>query len=344
MTQLETKVDVLAQKFSGLFLDLDGVCYLGEIAAPNASKGLAQVRKLGLRQAFITNNSGRTAQVVATHLTDIGIPAKAEEVITSAMSTADQMLNYLPLGANVLCIGGEGIKKALLEAGFKIVSSADSAPAAVVQGLDANIGWHELSEVALAIKAGAQYFATNLDATIPKERGEMLGNGSLVAAVKNATEVSPISSGKPDSYIYEFARKITGFKDVLAVGDRLNTDIAGAVNSRIPSIHVLTGVNTARDVVLAPAVERPTYLGIDMLDICLPYPEISVDISGDVNVEGSVAAIRDGKVKVDGAPIGAELTLNQYRAVASVVWNLVGDNGAIGCEEKLGIPDFKVVR
>ncbi|XCB30164.1 HAD-IIA family hydrolase [Arcanobacterium hippocoleae] len=282
----------LVENFAGLFLDLDGVCYLGDAPAPNAPEGLEKARKLGVKQAFITNNSGRTPEVVAEHLTRIGIPASPDTVVNSAMSTADQMLAYLQPGTRVLCVGGEGLRKALSDVGFEIVTSADAAPSAAVQGLSQDVGWQELSEVCLAVKAGAKYFATNIDATIPKERGEMLGNGSLVAAVKNAAGVTPISSGKPDRYIYEYAAKHTGLKQVLAVGDRLNTDIAGAVNARIPSLHVLTGVNSARDVVLAPESERPTYLGIDMLDLSKPYPEVALDHDGTARVGNAQAAVK----------------------------------------------------
>lgn len=334
----------LAEKFSGLFLDLDGVCYLGEVPAPNAPEGLARARAFGLEFAFITNNSARTPEVVASHLTRIGIPTSAETVVNSAMSTAHQMREYLPAGAKVLCVGGEGLRKALYDAGFDVVFSADENPSAVAQGLSQDVGWAELSEACLAIKAGAKYFATNIDATLPKERGEMIGNGSLVAAVRNATGVEPISSGKPNRYIYEFAGEYTGTTKALAVGDRLNTDIAGAVNGNIPSLHVLTGVNSARDVVLAPASQRPTYLALDLLDLSLPYPETVTHQDGSVDVADTHVCIEDGKVLLDGSSVGEALSLNQYRAIAAAVWNFVGDAGAVGQSEALSLPDFTVVR
>lgn len=344
MGKQQDKTKVLAENFSGLFLDLDGVCYLGEEPAPNAAQGLARASAMGLQSVFITNNSSRSPEVVAEHLTRIGIPTSADRVVNSAMSTANQMQKYLPAGARVLCIGGEGLRKALHDAGFDVVFSADANPLAVAQGLSQDVGWAELSEACLAIKAGAKYFATNIDATLPKERGEMIGNGSLVAAVRNATGVNPISSGKPDRYIYEFAAAHAKMKSALAVGDRLNTDIAGAVNGAIPSIHVLTGVNSALDVVLAPAGERPTYLGLDLLDLTLHYPEVLVNHDGSVDVGQAHAEICDNQVRLNGSPVGDVVTLNQYRAITAAVWNFVGAAGAVGQSEQLGLPDFTVVR
>ncbi|MDR6938601.1 HAD-IIA family hydrolase [Arcanobacterium hippocoleae] len=344
MNQISNEADPLIAEYDGLFLDLDGVCYLGEVPAPNAPQALTKVKELGKHLAFITNNSGRSPEVVAAHLNRIGIPAQVQMVVNSAMSSAAQMRQILPAGARVLRVGGDGIRQALAAADFVQVDSADEQPIAVIQGLSADVGWSELSEACLAIKAGAQYFATNIDATIPKERGEMLGNGSLVAAVRNATGVEPISSGKPASYIYEFTHKHTGLVNVLAVGDRLNTDIAGAVNAQIPSVHVLTGVNTGRDVALAAPAERPNFLALDLLDLLVPYPEVCVLDDGSVCVGQSIAKIIADTIYVDEKKVGSGVTLDQYRAIVHLAWNLI-DTGHYEIEDLSRIiPEFQVLR
>ena len=330
-----------AAHYEALFLDLDGVCYLGAQPAPHAPEGLEKAKSLGAKTVYITNNSSRTPRTVAAHLSRIGIPTAEEEVVNSALTTAKQLGEYLPAGARVLVIGGAGVQEAVAEAGYETVSDADTDPVAVVQGLAENVGWAELSEAVLAIKKGALYLATNLDATLPKERGEMIGNGSLVAAVVNATGKTPVSAGKPDRYIYNYAKIHSGFENVLAVGDRLNTDIAGAVNAGIPALHVLTGVSRARDVLLAEPGERPNFLALDLSDLARPMPRVFKD--GDVwRCAGHCAAVTQGTVVTDGSAMPGVILPNSYRAAAAAVWEYL-DNG--GKRENLRLPaQITVVR
>ncbi len=291
----------LIDNFDGLFLDLDGVCYLGAKLAPNADTALAAAKERGAKAFYITNNSSRTPVVIAEHLTRIGIPTQPETVVNSALAAVAEFKADIPAGAKVLAVGGIGIKEALANAGYEVVTSADDQPVAVLQGLSEDVGWAQLSEAVIAIKAGAQHFATNLDGTLPKERGEMIGNGSLVAAVTNATQLPVRASGKPYPFIYHYAAEISGLTHPLAVGDRLNTDIAGAVAAGIPSLHVLTGVSQAREVVLASAEEQPTFLAFDMEALNQPYPEIEK--------VGKVWQTQDAAVKINETVVDKMLVL-----------------------------------
>lgn len=259
-----------------LLLDLDGTTYLGSVAAPNAPQGLKEAKEAGARTMYLTNNSGRSPQVVAEHLTSIGIPTEPSEVLNSSQVAARTAEQLLPPEAKVLLIGGEGLHAAFAETSFCIVASADDKPQAVVQGLSESVGWAELSEGVLAIsRHGAVHIATNLDATLPRERGEMVGNGSLVACISNATGTTPINCGKPEPAMFLIGSEIAQAHRPLAVGDRLNTDIAGAVAAGIPSFHVLTGVSDARAIMAADPAQRPSYLGIDLLDLNESQPAVT---------------------------------------------------------------------
>ena len=164
------------------------------------------------------------------------------------------------------------MRQALEEQGFELVDSADDEPAAVVQGLDKEVNWTLLSEGAFAIERGAAFYASNLDATLPVERGQALGNGSLVRAIQHATRKRPTSGGKPEPGIYLRASQLVGATNPMAVGDRLETDIMGAVAAGVPAMHVLTGVHQARAVLRAPRGQRPTYLALDMRGMLEAHP------------------------------------------------------------------------
>jgi hypothetical protein len=121
-----------------------------------------------------------------------------------------------------------------------------------------------LAEATVAIRAGAVWVATNVDATLPTERGLVPGNGALVAAVRAATEAEPLVAGKPERPLMAAAIRAAGATHPLAVGDRLDTDIAGAVTVGIDSLLVLTGVSTPAALLAAPPHQRPTYVAANL--------------------------------------------------------------------------------
>lgn len=262
----------LAEAFDLALMDLDGVCYRGAEPVGYADVGVAAARALGMRMVFVTNNANREPATVAAQLTDLAIPTRAAEVMTSSQAAAAVLAADLPPGSLVLAIGGPGLRTALTEAGLRVTDTAHEGPVAVVQGFAPHIGWAQLTEAAYAIAAGARYVATNLDTTLPTERGMAIGNGSLVAAVVSATGVRPVSAGKPEAEIFRQAVARGGGGSPLAVGDRLDTDHAGAHAAGIPGLHVLTGVSDARDVVLAVPEQRPSYLALDLRGLAEPHP------------------------------------------------------------------------
>src|SRR6185312_5446105 len=159
-------------------------------------------------------------------------------------------------------------------------------PVAVVQGHSPQTSWPDLAEAALAIRSDALWVAANVDLTLPSERGLLPGNGSMVAALRAATNREPQVAGKPEPTLLNDALARGRFQRPLVVGDRLDTDIAGANAAGLPSLLVLTGVSTAAEMVFADAESRPTYVGADLRSLydsadtlrIAPHPAWRVDI------------------------------------------------------------------
>lgn len=251
----------LAQEYDCLLIDLDGTAFRGRQPTEGAVEALAEVRS---RAYFVTNNASRSADEVAAHLTELGFTATADDVATSAQSAARLLADQLPPDSPVLIVGTEALAGEITAVGLRPVRSNDDDPAAVVQGLSLTIGWPELAEAALAIRAGARWVAANVDLTLPTERGLLPGNGSLVAALRAATGAEPQVAGKPAPALLRDAAARGDFRAPLVIGDRLDTDIEGANAAELPSLMVLTGVNSARDAVYAKPAQRPTYIGHDL--------------------------------------------------------------------------------
>ncbi|MHB1432588.1 MAG: HAD-IIA family hydrolase [Streptosporangiaceae bacterium] len=264
----------LAATYDVALLDLDGVVYKGQDAVPGAVDGLAAARRAGMRLAFVTNNASRSPSATAAQLTRLGVIAGAGDVVTSAQAAAHLIADKVPAGSRVLVAGGMGLRVALRARGLRPVSVAADRPVAVVQGYVQGIDYGLLAEAAIAVRDGAWYVATNADLTLPTPRGPQPGNGSLLQVVIAATGVMPVVAGKPEPPLHAEAVQRTGAQRPLVVGDRLDTDIEGAVRGGADSLLVLTGVTTPLDAVLAPPGRRPTYLAADLSGLTEPQPVI----------------------------------------------------------------------
>ena len=165
--------------------------------------------------------------------------------MTSAQAAAHLIADRLPAGSPVLVVGGIGLRLALRERGLRPVSTAAEKPAAVVQGYSADVGYPLLAEAAVAVRAGAWFVASNADVTLPTARGPQPGNGSLVQVIVTATGAQPVVAGKPEPPLHAESVERVGAKRPLVVGDRLDTDIEGAVRVGADSMLVFTGVDPA---------------------------------------------------------------------------------------------------
>lgn len=319
----------LAERYDLALVDLDGVAYRGHEPIDGAAAGLGAARERGMRVVFVTNNASREPESVAGQLSGLGIPTEPHEVMTAAQAAARLLTERLAPGASVLVVGGAGLLTAVRAAGFVVVTSADDAPDAVVQGFAPEVGWAQLAEAAYAVERGAWHVASNLDLSLPTARGMAPGNGSLVGAVRSATGVTPDSAGKPSPAMYRMAVERAGARDVLVVGDRLDTDLAGARAGGFAGLHVLTGVSSARDDVLAHAGERPHYIGADLRTLLAPHPSPVESAEGWWVCRSGAARVTDGTLQLDGPREGTDEALDVVRAACAAAWDAVDRGEAL---------------
>jgi glycerol-1-phosphatase len=309
-------VKTVAQEYDCLLIDLDGTVFRGRQATEGAVASLDQVDS---RKLYVTNNASRSADEVAAHLRELGFDATGADVVTSAQSAAHLLAEQLSSDARVLIVGTESLANEIAAVGLRPVRRFEDKPVAVVQGLSLTIGWPDLAEAALAIRAGALWVAANVDATLPTERGLLPGNGSLVAALEAATGAKPQVAGKPAPTLLNDAVARGDFRKPLVIGDRLDTDIEGANAAGLPSLMVLTGVSTARDAVYADPAQRPTYIARDLRSLHEEAELLAVgpQVAWQVDIVDQAVAV-SAKSGQDGDRVGDEVSI--VRAVASAVW------------------------
>jgi glycerol-1-phosphatase len=329
----------LSKAYDVALLDLDGVIYIGSQAVPGAAEALAQAGQAGMRLAFVTNNASRSPSRIAAQLTGLGVPATATDVVTSAQAAARLLAERLPAGARVLVAGGTGLRIALHERGLRPVSTAAPHPEAVVQGYSPDLSYALLAQAALAIQAGAWYVATNADLTLPGPHGLQPGNGSISALLVAATGVQPVVAGKPETPLHAESVERTGAKHPLVIGDRLDTDIEGAVRGGADSLLVLTGVSTPADAIGAPPSCRPTYIARDLSGLLTPQPEVTQAPDGGWACGGWTARLAPDGGKLDRS--GSGDPVDALRALCRAAWSAdtpVGKDVAAAALHGLDLP------
>lgn len=247
-----------------VLLDLDGVVYTGSRPLPGAAAFFGYLGQSGRRCQCITNNSTLSADEYAIKLGGMGIAVGPQGVLTSSEATAVSLQGRLAPGARVMAIGEEGLLRALLGHGFRVV---DRDPEAVVCGLDRRLTYDRLQRACRAIRAGATLIATNPDLSLPTEEGFLPGNGATLAYLQAATGVSPLVIGKPEATMLDVAMQRIGATraETAIVGDGLLTDILAGQRAGVTTILVLTGVTQRADLAASPI--QPDYVFADLAEL-----------------------------------------------------------------------------
>jgi HAD superfamily hydrolase (TIGR01450 family) len=322
---LRDSAEPLIAAYDLAILDLDGVVYRGSRAIPYAVESIDAVHQRGVPIAYVTNNASRTAGDVAAQIRGFGLEVADRDVVTAGEAIARIVAESLPQGSAVLVVGGPGLTAPLEGLGLRCVSSTKDEPVAVVQGFHPDVGWRNLAEASYAIQGGARWFASNTDLTVPTARGTAPGNGSLVEAVRRATGAEPVVAGKPHRGLFDETLRRTGASHPLMVGDRLDTDVAGALDSGIDALHVLTGISGLPELVAQPPDRRPHFVAADLRGLLQAHPPVERAGSRFVCAQAT-AECDQGEVRLAQ---GASGSLEAVRAVITAAWAAADDTGQV---------------
>lgn len=319
---LQTSAGPLAQDYDLIMLDLDGVVYIDGRAVPGAPENLADVRAAGGRMAFITNNASRDTATVAAHLNDLGIPADAQDVVSSAQAAARLLRSQHAEGARVAVLGAESLRSTVAEAGLTPVSVQDDA-VALVTGYGPDVPWREVMQAAVRVAAGLAWTATNTDLSINTRHGMAPGHGVMVDMISRFTGATAQVAGKPARPLFDETVLRTGATHPLMVGDRLDTDIDGARAAGFDALLVLTGVTGLPELVSAPPDLRPTHISRDLHGLNQAHPAPDVAPDGTSTCGGWTATAVDGRLRLSGDGAADDW----WRAAATASWAWLDSTG-----------------
>lgn len=310
--------DRLIDSYDVALFDLDGVVYLGSDPVAGAAEGIAALRESEVRMGFVTNNAARAPEDVAGHLNELGVVADVDDVITSSQAAARVLADRLEPGALVLVAGSPALAAEVAKIGLtpRHADECEGRPAAVVCGYHPKLRWEELNEAAFAIADGALWVATNSDSTRPTNRGLAPGAGALIDAIKLAVDAEPVIAGKPDRPLMDESLRRTGAHNAIFVGDRTDTDVAGAETVGIDSLFVFTGAHGKAD--LLRATHRPTHLGWSLQALLEPAHPVQLS-DGTATCGDATATVTCGTIEVN-CPPGRSEQLDGLRTVLALAW------------------------
>ena len=232
------------KKIKALFLDMDGVLWTDKKEIGNLHGVFESIKLSGIKVLFGSNNATRTPEEYCEKLASFGVQVLPEQFFTSGIATIYQLRKDFPNGPKVYVFGSPSLKNLLRENGFEVTeANAD----VVLASLDREINYEKISRAMIEIcEHGAKFYATNTDSTFVTENGWRPGGGVMVNCVETCTGVKPFIIGKPNTVMIEMACEANGLAkdEIMAVGDRYETDIQGGLNFGCPTALVLSGYET----------------------------------------------------------------------------------------------------
>lgn len=237
---------VQIEHVKGLIIDMDGVLWHDNVPIGNLISLFKGIKALGLKYILATNNATRTVKEYHAKLNSFGVELEEWQVINAAQATGIFLQDKYPDGVRAYVVGQPSLKNTLGSYGVEIVDETQGDVDVVVASLDYDLNYPKLRHASLLIQAGAKFIGTNPDVTLPTPEGFIPGSGTVIGALEIASGIKAEMIGKPQPLLYQMALKRLSLnpEEVLAVGDRLETDIAGAQAAGIHTALVLSGAST----------------------------------------------------------------------------------------------------
>lgn len=241
-------------RYDGFILDVWGVIHNGYAPYPGVVETLERLRTLGKRVVLLSNAPARSA-TVAARLESLGIAHRLYDEIVTSGEEVWQNLNartdpfYAALGSRCLLLGPERHVGISQDVGLEFVHGVASASFILNSGPDDldESGSLYTDIVAAAVARDLPMVCANADLVV-MQGTEIIFCAGQLAKIYEAAGGRVRSHGKPLPSVYRTSLSLLGLSDkrrILAIGDNLHTDIAGAASFGLDSALTACGIHAA---------------------------------------------------------------------------------------------------
>jgi len=248
------------ETFKGIIFDISGVLEFQGTVYPGAIELLDTLRAKGVHIRILTNSTLKSRLSWAAKLVQMGFTVYEQEVITAGYATAQYLRQLKPRSCWVM-LKGEGVEE------FKDFHHDLENPEYIVVGdYRDEFTFHNMNKALKLLLKGSKLIVM-IPELVDISMGDVeLTVGAYGKMLEMASKVAATYIGKPNKYIFEMAlNTIDAPRDkILMVGDRVNSDIAGARRADIKSILVKTGEFKESDLV---GNIRPDFMVNSILEI-----------------------------------------------------------------------------
>jgi HAD superfamily hydrolase (TIGR01450 family) len=269
----------LTDGYDAFLVDLDGVIWRGEEPIAGAAEAISALRATDKRIVFVTNNASRSPRDYAAKLMRMRIPTEPADIVSSAHAVIEQLRAIgLKPGDRVHVCGTAALAQFVAGARFTATDETHDVKALVV-AWNPKMVMDDIRRAADVARSGVPFIGANRDATYPTEDGLLPGSGAIIAAIEVASGHKATIVGKPEPKLFRVAleRAQTDPSRTLVVGDRADSDAAGARAAGLAVALVLTGVTTEADLPSLPV--RPDHILSSIADLMTSAGHESVTLA-----------------------------------------------------------------
>lgn len=251
------KITELIQKYDALLIDAYGVLVHEKGAYPFAPKIVNLLNETKKPFLILTNDASRLPSTIAQRFQEYGMDIPERLITSSGSMLIKYFENESLVGKNTIVLGtADSTGLGRLAGGNLISPMSDEKVDVVIVGDEKGFPLLDYCDFTLTKiieaydeKRHVHLIIPNPDAVYPKQEGFGIAAGGVAVMIEHALHAARPdcdwrfeSLGKPKHYMFENAFRLLGTKNVLMVGDQLQTDIRGACDAGIDSLLVMSGV------------------------------------------------------------------------------------------------------
>ncbi|HEY5856100.1 MAG TPA: HAD-IIA family hydrolase [Aldersonia sp.] len=226
------------QTVGGVLFDIDGVLVTSWEPIEGAAETLKLLDQRSIARTFLTNTTSRTRTQIADALTDVGMPARPDEVLTAGALTAEYVRSRYP-GARCFLLNSGDVTEDMPEIDF-----VDDDPEVIVLGGAGEEFTHlALSRIYEWMTQGVPVVAMHRSTTWSTNDGLRIDTGMYLSGMEEASGTTATAVGKPAPAGFRAAAERMGVdpEDVVMVGDDLHNDVLAAQVVGMTGVLVKTG-------------------------------------------------------------------------------------------------------